>query len=136
MKTRRNFLVSKVLPLVLVAVMALSVVSCGTQTPDDTSGAIEKTFTFEAYDLDGTQLYSGEITTNLAKVGDALSEKELITGTVGQYGLYVESVCGVIADYNTDGSYWAFYIGEDYAMTGLDLTEIEDGGTYSLRRMK
>lgn len=136
MKTTRNFFVSRVLPLVLIAVMALTVASCGTKTPSGTDGATEKTFVFEAYDLDGTSLYSGEIKTTLATVGDALLDKELVAGEVGQYGLYVESVCGVVADYNTDSTYWSFYIGEEYAMTGVDQTEIEDGATYTLRRTK
>lgn len=136
MKTRKNFFVSRILPLVLIAVMALSVVSCGTKTPQGTDGAAEKSFTFEAYDLDGTRLYHGEITTALATVGDALAESELIAGEEGQFGMYVKSVCGVTADYNTDGTYWAFYIGEEYAMTGIDLTSIEDGAIYSLRRTK
>lgn len=136
MKNKRTFFVSRILPLVLIAVMALSVVSCETQNKGGTDGAVEKTFTFEAYDLDGTSIYSGEITSALATVGAALVEKGLIEGEVGAYGLYVESVCGVLADYNTDGSYWAFYLGEEYSMTGIDRTDIEDGGTYCLRRTK
>jgi hypothetical protein len=136
MKTKANLFVSRILPLVLIAVMALSVASCGTKTPDDTGDVTEKIFTFEAYDLDGTKLYGGEITTTLATVGEALLEKELVTGEAGQYGLYVKTVCGVTADYDADQTYWAFYIGEEYAMTGVDKTAIEDGATYILRRSK
>ena len=134
MKTTRNFFVSRVLPLVLIAVMALLAASCGTQKPSDDGS--EKTFIFEAYDLDGTKLYGGEITTTSATVGEALLEKELVTGEDGPYGLYVQSVCGVVADYNTDGTYWSFLIGGEYAMTGVDQTAIESGETYTLTRTK
>ncbi len=134
MKTTRNFFVSRVLPLVLLAVVALSVVSCGTQK--DPEAGTEKTFIFEAYDLDGTQLYAGEITTTSATVGEALLEKGLVEGEDGPYGLYVQSVCGVLADYNIDASYWSFLIDGEYAMTGVDKTDIEDGMTYSLTRTK
>ena len=134
MKNTRNFFVSRVLPLVLIAVIALSVVSCGTQKNPE--GGVQKTFTFEAYDLDGTKLYGGEITSTAAMVGEALLEKELVTGEDGQYGLYVQSVCGVVADYNTDGTYWSFLIGGEYAMTGVDQTEIVDGETYTFTRTK
>ena len=134
MKNTRNFFVSKVLPLVLIAVMALTVVSCGTKTEPETG--VEKTFTFEAYDLDGTQLYSGEITTTAATVGAALLEKELIAGEDSTYGLYVKIVCGVEAVYEKDTTYWAFYVGDGYAMSGVDTTDIEDGATYSFRRSK
>lgn len=136
MKTRTNFFVSRILPLVLIAVMALSVASCGTKHPDQTGDGSPKTFVFEAYDLDGTQLYSGEITTTCATVGDALLEKSLLSGRAGSPGMYIESVCGVTADYNIDRTYWAFYIGEDYAMTGADNTPITEGETYILRRSK
>ncbi|MBE6662836.1 MAG: DUF4430 domain-containing protein [Ruminococcaceae bacterium] len=132
MKNKRNFLVSRILPLVLIAVLALTVVSCG--TPSETGDSTPKTFTFEAYDLDGTQLYGGEITTTLATVGDALLEKGLLSGRAGSPGMYIESVCGVVADYNVDRTYWAFYIGGEYAMTGADNTPITEGETYILRR--
>lgn len=136
MKTKANFFVSRILPLVLIAVLALSAASCGTQTPDGTGDLTEKSFAFEAYNLDGTVLYQGEITTALTTVGEALLEKELIAGEDGQYGLYVKSVCGVAADYDVDQTYWAFYIGEEYAMTGVDKTEIEDGAIYVFKRTK
>ena len=134
MKTTRNFFVSRILPLVLIAVIALSVVSCGTQTGPE--AADEKTFTFEAFDLDGTKLFGGEITTSAATVGEALLKEGLVTGEDGPYGLYVQSVCGVVADYNTDATYWSFLIGGEYAMTGVDKTEILDGETYSFVRTK
>ena len=120
MKNKRNFFVSRVLPLVLIAVLALTVVSCG--TPSETGDGTPKTFTFEAYDLDGTKLYGGEITTTAATVAEALLEKELVTGEDGQYGLYVKTVCGVTADYDVDATYWSFYIEEEYAMTGVSQT--------------
>ena len=134
MKNTRNFFVSKVLPLVLIAVMALTVVSCGTKTEPETG--VEKTFTFEAYDLDGTQLYAGTITTTCATVGEALLQEGLVAGEDGPYGLYVQSVCGVVADYNTDATYWSFLIDGEYAMTGVDKTAPENGITYTFTRTK
>ena len=134
MKNTRNFFVARVLPLVLIAVIALSVVSCGTQKP--VADGTEKTFTFEAYDLDGSKLYGAEITTRAATVAEALLEKELVTGENGQFGLYVQSVCGVEAVYEKDQTYWAFYINGEYAMTGSDLTAPENGATYSFVRTK
>ena len=40
---------------------------------------------------------------------------------------------GLTADYDKDGHYWAFYIGEDYASTGVDQTPLEDGGSYAFQ---
>ena len=44
----------------------------------------------------------------------------------------MSSVDGEVADYNVDSGYWALYIGEEYAMTGIDETPITDGAEFSL----
>ena len=40
---------------------------------------------------------------------------------------------GMTADYDKDGVYWAFYIDGEYAMTGIDATNITDGAQYAFR---
>lgn len=42
-------------------------------------------------------------------------------------------VNGIIADYDVDKTYWAFYINGEYAMSGVDTTKIEEGAAYSLK---
>ncbi|MBR3894100.1 MAG: DUF4430 domain-containing protein [Clostridia bacterium] len=76
------------------------------------------------------------IHTDAETVGAALLEHELIAGDEGQYGLYVKAVNGLIADYDTDGSYWAFYVNGEYAMTGVEKTKITEGETYQLVHTK
>lgn len=66
-------------------------------------------------------------------VGEALLKAELIAGDDSEYGLYVKTVNGVTADFDKDGSYWAFYINGEYAQTGVDQTEIEKGSEYSFK---
>ena len=124
MKVRLNL--SRMLLLVLVAVMALMAVSCG-----ETVG-VSKTFTFEVVPLEG-ETATFTITTEHQKVGDALLEEGLIVGEQGPYGLYVKTVNGITADYDVDGTYWAFYINGEYAMTGVDQTPVEDGATYAFK---
>ena len=58
-------------------------------------------------------------------------DEGLIEGEDGPYGLYVKKVNGIVADYDVDQSYWAFNINGEYAMTGVDVTDIVDGDTYS-----
>ena len=72
------------------------------------------------------------IKTDKDTVGAALLEHDLISGEEGQYGLYVKVVNGMTADYDKDQSYWAFYINGEYAMTGVDSTEITEGSVYQL----
>ncbi len=72
------------------------------------------------------------IKTDKNTVGEALIEHNLIAGEDGAYGLYIKTVNGILADYNIDQSYWAFYIDDDYASAGVDSTDIADGTTYKL----
>ena len=75
-----------------------------------------------------------EIHTDKTTVGEALLELGLIEGTPSDYGLYVTSVNGIPADWDTEQAYWAFYIGEEYAQTGVDSTEIVAGTTYTFEK--
>jgi hypothetical protein len=72
------------------------------------------------------------IKTDRSIVGDALTDHGLISGEEGAYGLYIKSVNGITADYDIDQAYWAFNINGEYAMTGVDTTEIAEGTTYQL----
>lgn len=87
-------------------------------------------FPFEVTDAEGKTV-SFTVHTDAATVGEALLNIGLISGENGEYGLYVKSVNGTEADYDTDGAYWAFYMDGEYAMTGVDTTNIEEGHTYS-----
>ena len=47
--------------------------------------------------------------------------------------MYAQKEGEELVQYATDGSYWAFYINGEYATTGVDSTEIEDGATYTFK---
>ena len=66
-------------------------------------------------------------------MGEYLTEQGLVEGTTSEYGLMITSVKVEKHDYDVDGSYWAFYIDGEYAMTGVDSTPIEEGKTYALK---
>ena len=136
MKQFKNRLVASVLCMVLIVAMALSMTACSITTPDDAGAgkgqSVEKSFTFEVVDKDGNTETFG-ITTNKTTVGEALLEEGLIVGEDGPYGLYVTEVNGIVADFNADGTYWAFYVDGGYAASGVDLTEVTDGCTYSFK---
>ncbi len=78
------------------------------------------------------QLITFTVKTDKDTVGAALLEHSIIAGEESQYGLYVKTVNGITADYDVDQSYWAFYINGEYAMTGVDSTEITEGTIYQL----
>ena len=64
-------------------------------------------------------------------MGAALQKLNIISGEDSQYGLYIKEVTGITADYDKDGTYWAFYVDGQYALTGADLTDVKAGAVYT-----
>ena len=148
--TLRQWL-SLVLCIALISAIALTAVGCDntknngdtvttadrTETPESPTvkGEGATVFYFNVVDKDGNTS-KFEIHTDKTVVGDALLELGLIEGDQGDYGLYVKKVNGITADYEVDQTYWAFYIGDEYGMTGVDMTNIEAGATYAFKVSK
>ncbi len=133
---------SLLLLIVLIAATALTNSGCKDKntTSEPTSsqsqiavkelGEGKTQFNFEVTDKDGnTQKFL--INTDKTVVGDALQELNLISGDESEYGLYVKEVNGIVADYDLDKTYWAFYVNGEMAATGVDSTEITNGATYA-----
>lgn len=76
-----------------------------------------------------------ELRTDAEYLRQAMEEAEGLTfsGTESQYGLMVESVNGVVADYGVDGAYWSFYVNDDYCMNGIDTQPVYDGDAFSIK---
>ena len=107
------------------------------QAGDVTSGVTElgegkMSFHFSVVDKEGNET-KFVIHTDAETVGAALLEQGLIEGEEGDYGLYVKKVNGILADYDTDKTYWAFYINGEYAMSGVDKTPIAEGESYMFK---
>ena len=90
-----------------------------------------KDFTLVIVHKDGVEKKM-EMRSDAEFLGPVLQEKGIIEGDMGDYGLYIKKVDGEAAIYEEDAAYWAFYVGEEYAMLGIDKTPIEDGATYKL----
>ena len=124
----------------IALIIAFSMLFCGcTNEADTTVSSISADengynylFTFEVVDSEG-KTESKEIETSEKILGKALQNLGLIKGEEGPYGLYIKEVNGIVADYDTDGTYWALYVNDEYAMTGADRIEITDGAVYSFR---
>ena len=143
-KTRLLKALSLILCIVFIAAMALLTNGCRVDAEPDTSateapesevtelGKGSKKFDFTVTDGEGKET-KFIINTEKTTVGEALLELELIAGEEGAYGLYVKTVNGITVDYDKDGKYWAFYVDGEYAMSGVDTTEIEEGKVYSFK---
>ena len=117
----------KTLAWILVLVLALSLAACGKKEAPKAGVS----FTVVVTDMEGNET-TFNYTSDKENVGDALLAEGLIAGDDSEYGLMVNTVNGVTADWDKDQTYWAFYIDGEYATTGVDATEITAGAVYSM----
>lgn len=144
----KNVMKSKVVlsVLSLMLIVAMAFTACGKPDGDSTTttttapsttveavsevGQGEKTFTFKVVEKDGS-IVEFKVNTDAKTVGEALVENGLISGSEGDFGLFVDTVNGQKYEYNTDHYWWQFCIGDEGSMVGVDSVDIVDGATYS-----
>ena len=138
--------IKSTLSLLLAVMMVVCMVSCGetidkeglwenaTYRKDMEFGKGAKTAVVEVKVAD--QVVTFTIHTDKETVGEALFEHDLISGDQGEFGLYIKAVNGITADYDIDQSYWAFYVNGEYAMSGVDMTTIDETAKYQLAYTK
>lgn len=150
-KTKFKRILSIILCIVIVAAISLFALGCTDKNDTETDSAQttvsnvsetpevigqgEKKFFFVAEDQEGKET-KWEVHSDEYTVGKALMAEGIIEGEDGPYGLYVKTVNGITLDYDKDGLYWAFYENDEYALTGVDQTEITEGQTYAFRPQK
>lgn len=90
----------------------------------------EKHITVEVIHKDGS---SREFTyhTDTEYLGPVLEEAGLISGTEGEFGLYVNTVDGETADFSVDQGWWCLMHNGETAQTGADTLPIQDGDTFA-----
>lgn len=132
----------KLLALLLALVMTFALASCGKKDASTdaekvtlpvadgaTIGTGATAITVEVQGRDGKSI-TFTVNTDEETVGAALLKLGVVSGEDSQYGLYVKSVNGETADYDVDGTYWAFYVNGEYAMASVDAYTPEAGTTY------
>ena len=118
----------KIVSMLLALVMLFALTACGAK---EEAPAEAVSFKVIVTDLEGNET-TFEYTSSASNVGEVLVAEGLVVGHDADYGLYIDSVNGIAADWDNDQTYWAFYINGEYAMTGVDQTPIADGETYTL----
>lgn len=53
-------------------------------------------------------------------------------GSESAYGLMVDTINGIRADYTLDGAYWAFYVNGDYCSYGISEQPVNDGDAFEI----
>ena len=122
---------NKKLIIAIIAVVAVIGLMLGVYfatRPETQQGS--KSITVVVVHEDGTEK-TFEYRTDAEYLAEVLLAEELVTGSESEYGLTIESVDGVTADWN-DNVYWAIYIGDEAATTGASSIPVTDGGVYKL----
>lgn len=129
MKKNRKLIIGAV---VLVAVIAILAIVYSNFKPKTTTGS--KSYTLEVVDADGnTTSYEGSTDAEyLSQVMDELVETGNFTyeGDASDFGLYITTINGIVADYDTDGAYWSIYVNDEYGQYGADTQPVTDGDDY------
>ena len=114
--------------IALFAVVALFLTVYFVTRPSGTEGS--KTFTLTVVHANGSQR-NETITSSRQFLAEALRDEGIIGDEGIESGMYV-TVDGETANWDPDQAYWSIYIGEEYAMSGLNDIAIEDGAAYKL----
>lgn len=115
--------------IALVAVAALMIGISVANKPETAQGA--KTITVTVVHKDGTSK-DFEYHTDEEFLAPVLVAEGLVEGEDSEYGLMISAVDGETADWNVDQSYWALFIGEEYATTGASEIPVNDGDVFKL----
>ena len=125
----------QMISMLLALILVFSLSACAAK---ETAPAEPVTFQVVVTDLEGNES-TYEYTSDAASVGEALVAEGLIEAHEGSFGLFIDAVNGItadVADYNTTGTYWAFYINGEYATTGIGETAITADTIYNLTLTK
>lgn len=74
------------------------------------------------------------VKTDAEYLRQAMEETEGLefSGAESEYGMMVDTVNGITADYNVNGAYWSFYVNGGYCNYGIDTQPVQDGDTFRI----
>lgn len=82
----------------------------------------------------GQKTVTYNVKTDAEYLRQAMEEAEGLefSGAESEYGMMVDTVNGITADYNVNGAYWSFYVNGEYCNNGIDTQPVADGDTFSI----
>ena len=125
MKNKKLILAAVALVLVITAMLGIYFAT----RPATSQGS--KTITVTVVHADRAEK-KVTIRTDAEYLAEALLAENLVIGEDSQYGLNIHTVDGEKASWEANQSYWALFIGEDYATTGVSQTPVNDGDSFKL----
>ena len=119
---KNNKILKLVAVIALIAAMAFAFVTFS-EKPVEGSKAIK----IEVVD-NNQQSKTYSVKTDAEYLRQAMDEAEGLTyeGSEGPYGYSISAVNGIVADWNVDQTYWAFYVNDEYCNYGVDSQPVND----------
>lgn len=93
----------------------------------------EKSVSIEVIYQDGTStLY--QVNTDAEYLLGAMQDTEGLNfeGEDSTYGVTIYNINGVVANYNENDAYWAFYVGDEYCAYGVSEQPVYDGDAFKI----
>ncbi len=116
---------------VMVLLIALFAVLFFLFRPKAVQGA--KSITIEVVDNNGASTVY-DVHTDAEYLRQAMEEAKGLefSGAESEYGMMVETVNGITADYNVDQSYWGFFVNGEYCNYGIETQPVTDGDAFRI----
>lgn len=119
-----------VIAAVVLGALALVYYFFGPKTSEGSKEVIVEVVDMDANITSYTEKTDAEY---LIEVLDELAEQGLTySGTESEYGLMIDTINGVRADYTLDNAYWSFYLNDEYATYGVSEQPVTDGDTFRI----
>ena len=128
-KSSKSLIIAVVAVVAVIAILAIVYFVASPKT----GAAGAKSITLEVIDDQGSETaYS--VNTDAAYLSEAFDDIAGLTveGDESEYGLYINTVNGLTADYDADGAYWAIMVNGEYGMYGADSQPVADGDDFEL----
>ena len=129
MKNQTKIIISVVAVLAVIAILAGVYFALAPKAQQGSKSVtvevVDDKGTSKSYETKTDAEFLSQVMDELVKAGDFSYE-----GTNGDYGLYINTINGVTADYDTDGAYWSIYVNDEYGMYGADSQPVADGDAF------
>ena len=142
-RTRNKRGIAKAILVTVVLVLVAMMFGCGNKgavgenTPTENATVVKKNITIEVVNSsEKSTVY--DVSTEAEFLRGAMDDAEGLeySGEEGAYGMMVKTVNGELADYNTNGAYWAFNVNGEYCNHGIDTQPVNDGDEFMIAYTK
>ena len=129
MKKQTKIIISVVAVLAVIAILACVYFALAPKAQKGSKSVtvevVDDGGATKSYELKTDAEFLSQVMDELTKAGDFSYE-----GTNGDYGLYINTINGLTADYDMDGAYWSILINDEYGMYGADSQPVADGDDF------